>query len=414
MLRALYGGGFRWWGSALLLACSSSDAGREELPNGSTRMPGDGEEGTPPAAASSSPAAAPGPSNGEAPSENLPLSPAPAPSGASPTMPPPGVSPPGVTAPGVPPAEAASPTAPEAPLGEPVQAPLPALLTVRQEHAVVALGGEVYVIGGFTPMATATVEAFNPSSETWRSVAPFPVVLNHANAASVNGLIYVAGFYLGGSFSNADARVYAYDPALDAWSERSAMPAGTGRASGCVASFEGKVYVFGGARAATVSDASVYDVATDAWRVLPPLPEPREHCLAGEVGGTLYIASGRAGGITGFQPNTWAFNPRTDTYAARAPIPTPRGGAAGAVLGGRLHVFGGEGNPAGGLGVFTNVDAYEPATDTWQALPAMLTPRHGFGAAETGGRIYLPGGAVVQGFGAANDHTVVSFAAPAL
>jgi N-acetylneuraminic acid mutarotase len=69
------------------------------------------------------------------------------------------------------------------------------------------------------------------------------------------------------------------------------------------------------------------------------------------------------------------------------------------VLGGRLYDFGGEGNVAHPSGVFPQIEAYDPTTDTWAALPDMEGPRHGFGAAALGDSIYLPGGAVTQGFG---------------
>jgi hypothetical protein len=392
--------GKTWLGGVSLVSALLGCSGDDEAPAPSMQpSPGPASmqpstETAAPSPGPSAPAAAPGASESEPMTGTLPLEPA---------------SPPPAPTPGGAPPDAEAPVA--APQGEPVQAPLPALPAVRQEHAVVALDGEIYVIGGFTPMVTASVEAFDTRAQTWRSVAALPAALHHANAASINGRIYVAGFYLGGSFTNADPRVLEYDPAQDTWTERSPMPGGTQRATGCVASFDGKLFVFGGARATTVADASFYDVAADAWTALPPLPEPREHCVAGEVAGTLIIASGRAGGITGFQPNTWAFDPVAQTYTPRAAIPTPRGGTAGAVLGERLYIFGGEGNP-GNLGVWPNVDSYDPATDTWQALPAMLTPRHGFGAAASDGRIYLPGGALVQGFGAAADHTVLSFGAP--
>jgi N-acetylneuraminic acid mutarotase len=95
-------------------------------------------------------------------------------------------------------------------------------------------------------------------------------------------------------------------------------------------------------------------------------------------------------------------------YEERAPIPTPRGGVAGAVLGGRLFVFGGEGNEANQPDrIFTNVEAYDPSTNTWQEYAEMLVPRHGLGAAALNDRIYLPGGATQRGFGPVADHTAV-------
>ena len=84
-------------------------------------------------------------------------------------------------------------------------------------------------------------------------------------------------------------------------------------------------------------------------------------------------------------------------------MPTSRGGCAGAVLRERLHVFGGEGNPDAASGVFSNAEAYDPGSDAWTVLPDMPVPRHGYGAAVLDDRLYLPGGATRQSFGAVAD-----------
>lgn len=289
---------------------------------------------------------------------------------------------------------------------------LPDLPGVRQEHAVVALAGEIYIIGGYSPMSTAvaSVYAYSPTTRMWRSVRAFPQVFNHANAAVVGNTLYVLGFYVGSSQTNTSGQVYAYDPTADTWTERTGMPQGTQRASACVAALGDKIYVFGGARGAAVADASVYDTAADSWRMLPALPQAREHCAAGAIGEFVYIASGRAGAINGFRPATLEFDPLTNTYAQKAQIPTPRGGVGGAVLAGRLFIFGGEGNPAAGTnGVFGEVEAFDPVANSWQAFTPLAIPRHGYGAATLDGRIYLPGGANRQGGGAVDDSSVYYF-----
>ena len=294
--------------------------------------------------------------------------------------------------------------------GTPAEDELPDLTTVRQEHAVAALAGEIYVIGGYTPNASASVQAYNPSTRMWRSVRDFPQVLNHANAAVVGNTLYVTGFYVASSMSMASRQVYAYDPVMNEWTERMSMADGTQRATGCVAVLENKIYLFGGARGMTVTDASAYDTVGNSWETLPALPESREHCAAGAINGLIYIVAGRAGGITGFRPSSVAYDPATRMYSPMTAIPTPRGGVASAVLNGRLFVFGGEGNPASGTGgVWPNIDAYDPASNTWEALPPMDIPRHGYGAATLDGRIYLAGGATMQGFGAMADNSVFYF-----
>lgn len=291
----------------------------------------------------------------------------------------------------------------------PTETSAAAVPTVRQEHAVVALNDEIYVLGGFTPSATDTVQAYSPATDTWRDIADFPVVFHHANAGAVDGKLYVAGFLLGSSLSDGDGRVFAYDPAADEWSPRTSMPAGTDRGSACVTTFGAKLYVFGGASSTTLPDVSAYDTIADSWEELSFMPQLREHCVAAAVDGLIYIVSGRAGSIGGVGPESFVYDPATDTYDDRAPIPTPRGGTAGALLHGRIFVFGGEGNQADDSGVFTEIEAYDPTTDTWHGYPAMTIPRHGFGAATLGDRIYLPGGGTRQGFGAAADHTVFAF-----
>lgn len=203
------------------------------------------------------------------------------------------------------------------------------------------------------------------------------------------------------TMSKATTQNYAYDPARDEWTEKRPLPTGTERAAACVAVDGGSMYVIGGAHdGKSVDNAARYDAAADTWEELPPLPDRREHCAAGMIGGTLYVAGGRADGITGIEPLAWSYSPTAKTWKEITPLQSPRGGLAGAVLGGRLFVFGGEGNSAVTTGVFQNVDAYDPATNTWQALAPMLVPRHGFGAATLSDRIYLPGGATKQGAGA--------------
>ncbi|HEY3498638.1 MAG TPA: kelch repeat-containing protein, partial [Polyangiaceae bacterium] len=222
--------------------------------------------------------------------------------------------------------------------------------------------------------------------------------------------IYIAGFYAAGTMSQASAQTFVYDPVADEWDELSPMPADTERAAGCVAVLGTKLYVFGGGRDnMVVADVSSYDTATDTWETLPPLPETREHCAAGAIGGKLYVGGGRTHSIPEFRPKTWQFDPVTEMYEEMEPIPTPRGGCAGAVFGNRLFVFGGEGNQDSQQGVFDNVEAYDPATDTWEEFPPLDVPRHGMQAAVLGDRIYVPGGANRQGGGAFNASSVFYF-----
>jgi N-acetylneuraminic acid mutarotase len=289
-------------------------------------------------------------------------------------------------------------------LGTTTEKPLAKLPNARQEHAVVAAAGEVYVIGGYNPNVTDSVQAYDPKKDAWRDVKSFPVKMNHPNAGAIDDKIYVAGYYINGGMSTATTDAYSYDPKSDAWTKISPLPTGSQRAGSCVAVDAGLMYVVGGANGGkSVADAARYDPATDTWEELPELPERREHCSAGAINGVLYIAGGRADGIAGIQPKTWAFDLATKAWTEKAALAPPRGGLAGAVLAQRLFVFGGEGNMSASSGVFPNIDAYDPIANQWQALEPMLVPRHGYAAAVLDGRIYLAGGAIRQGAGGSDE-----------
>jgi N-acetylneuraminic acid mutarotase len=297
--------------------------------------------------------------------------------------------------------------------GTPTEDPLKALAKVRQEHSVAAAAGKIYVIGGYEPMGTgnnlvvtASVEAYDPKGDSWSGAADFPVPMNHGNVGTIDDVIYVAGFYING-MSEATTQVFAYDPAMDEWTEKAAMPAGTERAAGCAAVDGGKLYVTGGANMGmSVEDFARYDPDANEWETLPSLPDQREHCVSAAIGGKIYVTGGREDSITNVVQTSYVFDVAGGKWSEIAKLMPPRGGLAGAALGGRFFVFGGEGNPDTTTHVFPDIDAYTPGTNTWEKVGEMDIPRHGLGAAALGDKIYLPGGATMQGGAASNNVSV--------
>src|SRR5204862_6366962 len=76
-------------------------------------------------------------------------------------------------------------------------APMP---TPRQEVAVAALRGHVWVIGGFGAAAepTAAVESYDPAADEWTAQPALPVAVHPAVAVTVCGRLFVPGGYTGG------------------------------------------------------------------------------------------------------------------------------------------------------------------------------------------------------------------------
>ncbi|MCB9546111.1 MAG: galactose oxidase [Myxococcales bacterium] len=274
---------------------------------------------------------------------------------------------------------------------------------------MVATGDAIWVLGGFDGQARIVndVRIFEPSIGAWRAGPPLPVRLHHANAAVVDGRLYVLGYLVQG-FA-AEGRAFRLDPAVGTWEERAPLPPARTRGASGVAVIDGLIYLaggLGGGRAVALVDR--YDPAADTWEALPDLPTPRDHMAAGAVDGRLVIAGGRSADIESHVDRVDVFDPARGTWASGAPMPTSRGGTAAAVLDGWLYVIGGEGNRGAASGVFDAVEAWHGATDRWVRLPAMPHPRHGMAAATLDGRIYVPGGASRQAFGAVDTLEVLA------
>jgi len=269
----------------------------------------------------------------------------------------------------------------------------------RQEHGVVRVDGQVVVIAGVDdgPSTLGLVQAYDPFAGTWSDWPSLPVAVHHPNVATLDdGTIAMLGALDAGFRPVAEAWVLR--PSATAWEAVTPPPQLVGSAATAV--LEGKVHVVGGlGETSAVAWHQVWDPTTDAWEALPDAPRARDHLAFGVVNGELVVTAGRQRSLSAFVDATDIYAPSTG-WRSGAPIPTPRGGVAAAVLNGRLHVVGGEGNGDDPDGVFATHEAYDPGADAWERLPDIPAPRHGMGAVQVDGVLWVPGGAPVDGFGA--------------
>ncbi|MEJ8645376.1 kelch repeat-containing protein [Streptomyces sp. MS1.HAVA.3] len=140
-----------------------------------------------------------------------------------------------------------------------------------------------------------------------------------------------------------------------------------------------------------MNTAEAYSPATDTWRTLPALPTAR-YALAGatapcpkDVEGLRGICVYAIGGFTGaswpdsaFDTSTVeAYSPATNTWKTLPGLPTARSQLAASTApcpkgierlkGACVYAIG------GAFG--DTVEAYSPATNTWQTLPSLGTGR---------------------------------------
>jgi N-acetylneuraminic acid mutarotase len=95
--------------------------------------------------------------------------------------------------------------------------------TTRQGLAVVAVDGMVYAVGGTSDgnNALATVEAYDPSTDSWTTKASMPTARKGVAGAAIDGMLYIVG---GFDANQIFATVEAYDPSTDTWTTKPEMP----------------------------------------------------------------------------------------------------------------------------------------------------------------------------------------------
>jgi N-acetylneuraminic acid mutarotase len=252
---------------------------------------------------------------------------------------------------------------------------LPPMPTPRANAAAtVADDGRIFVFGGSDgPRSFDVVEAYDPSTNTWTEVTPMPTVRGGPGAATgYDGRIYV----IGGSQVSASGEVFvrvveAYDPRTDSWASVAPLPSPRSHLS-AVLGMDGRIYAIGGRNSTSLflPDVTVYDPGQDSWRPVAPLPTRRYNLAAAvALDGRIYALGGVT--VLGAFPQPQAtdavevYDPSSDRWLVGCSMLTPREGL-GAVRGAddRIYaVFGLHGYYDGRRNhriILNTVEAYAP------------------------------------------------------
>lgn len=307
----------------------------------------------------------------------------------------------------------------------------PALPLSRDQQAMVALAGSLYVAGGYHNSGTGEADGYvndllrwSPGESSWRRLSELQLPrVCHAAAAAGNSIYLMGGSTEAGGthpYSDLDD-VARYDLDSGCWTQCAPMP--TPRNFLCAVALAGKIYAIGGQSPGYAQGAfECYDPARDAWTGLVPLPTPRYGAAAATVGGKIYVFGGAGGdmrsGAAGQRRNLYfntleIYDPASGSWSRGADMPTPRAGAVIGVLDGRIYVMGGfddksgygrgqrnlTGNAPGPgeMAVLNVVESYDPASNSWRRERPLRQPSNRGGAAVLGDAIYLVGGCTIDG-----------------
>jgi N-acetylneuraminic acid mutarotase len=177
-----------------------------------------------------------------------------------------------------------------------------------------ALGsdGRLYAIGGLLPSGSVvnTVDAYDPTTNTWTAVASMPTPRAYAAAAAGNdGRIYVFGGQPNGSSATATVSalniVEAYNPSTNTWSTVASMPTAQ-EAEGAALGSDGRIYVVGGKSDSTattqLNTVQAYNPTANTWATIVSLQTARSNLgVTAGVGSnqTIYAIAGTGPSGTG-------------------------------------------------------------------------------------------------------------------
>lgn len=179
------------------------------------------------------------------------------------------------------------------------------------------------------------------------------------------------------------------------------------RAEPVVVGVGGKIYQIGGTyRGRSRGRVDIYDPLAETWTRGPDLPTGVVEAQGDAIDSKIYVAGGRRFMNAAAADILQIYDTETGEWSQGARMPVGVADAAAAAFGGRLYVFGGLGNrangsPGGNLKFVSNVQVYDPVSDTWEDRPGDFDDQPvylaGASAISARDRILVLGGRTPQG-----------------
>lgn len=259
-------------------------------------------------------------------------------------------------------------------------------------------------------VAGLLVLAPRPGGAQWREAPRVPVPLSGSAVAGLDGPTGGAVFAFGGATPatngpTVSGRAFRWDVATEAWAEIAPLP-GTPRIGAAAQAVGSRIYVVGGATVdgsapGRASDrVDIYDPRTGRWSVGSPTPVPVARAVSGVWRDSLLVlVSGRSGG--GAVRTVQIYDPAADRWRTGTDFPgDPVAGHTGGVVRDAIivvdgaRVAAGDADPRLARQVWRGeLDPSDPTRIRWRRLPDHPgSGLYGAGAVAVGSRLVVVGG----------------------
>jgi N-acetylneuraminic acid mutarotase len=236
--------------------------------------------------------------------------------------------------------------------------------------------------GQSAPTGYSLYQQGTPKELVWEEKSPVSVARYAYDGVEVlNGKIYFVGGYDGSAKNTAER----YDPTNNTWETIASLSVERWGVASAV--LNGNLYAIGGQDSSSISSSSVeiYLTTANAWVNGPSLPTPVRHSTAIIINEKMYLVGGIKSGLNINQ--VLCFDPSSNQWSAKANMPTARHGHKLVWFENRIWAIGGHD------GSHSNkVESYDPLTDSWQTEASLKTVRHWPVVWVASSKIYVGGG----------------------
>ena len=233
-----------------------------------------------------------------------------------------------------------------------------------EELTSAVVNGKLYVFGAYGGIGPSGNygdinfnEMYNPATNTWTTLAHKPTLVSGAPATVYNGEIYLFGggySYDGMIPDSIHYRVVeAYNPTSNTWRFVTNMP--SDREALAVATIGNKAYLFGGVDPNTLQffdDVITYNFQTGVWDTngFEPMPVKRASgysSAAPVINGKVFLISDVVGVIGNVNKliltnRVDIYDTTTNTWHTGTPLPLPLTDQLSLALGSKIYVLGGD------------------------------------------------------------------------
>ena len=253
--------------------------------------------------------------------------------------------------------------------------------TKRSGVAVSVVDGKIYAIGGeetkkvprykgwiHEAKGLPTVEMYDPATDTWTQKADMPTP-RKTRTCVVDGKIYAIGGLAADPTVEREqlATVEVYDPATDSWTSARSMH--HARYWAALSVVNGEIYATGGTGPSPIrsepdpylSSVEVFNPKTDQWRERGEMVTPKAGHSANFINGKIYVIGGSFWEVKEkaykYHSTIEIYDPVTDRWTEAPDMLVGKSGHTTEIVDGHLYIFGGNSKTA--AGPLTRVEVYD-------------------------------------------------------